>query len=913
MTGDAGEREGPGAGTLRGWRLVGRLALVAYLLALIASHIVIARAESRALRERETLRQSAGRISVEVRKADRDGPIDGTSLTLSVRHWAPSEPNPSKAPVILLHGSPSSGGSDFRATAPLFAEAGYDVYAPDLPGFGLSDWKTKDYSLRANAHLVLQLMDELGIRRAHTVGWSQGGGSCIWLAEWEPRRIASITMLASVGAQETEGSGDYFFEHAKYKIGKVLLVALPEVLPHFGLLGPRSLRWGWMANFDDSDQRPLAGVMRGLETPTLILQGRHDFLVSDWAAERHHELIGPSTLVMLDASHFLVNPSSPGFDDSNDHMLAHFAHHDARGRPGLRGSSVFAPADSHRARELGGVEISRELPWWLIIMLITLATFVSEDLTIISVALLIVSQSLDWGVGLIGCFVAIVVGDMALWALGRFLGRRVLKLPLIRGVVNEKALERWGRVLDKHTGKAVLMSRFIPGTRMPTFIAAGVLSRKTHHFVFWVAVAAFLWTPFLLIMTMLLGPKLLTIFERVFHGPWAIVAAIFVIFVALRLLSYETTAQGRDRLKADLARFVRREFWPAWIFYAPLVPYYAWLSLRHGGPMTFTCANPGVENGGGVIGESKQRINEAMGLESRWVLHSVLLEAGGTPGERAARAAELVATDPELGGYPVIVKPDLGYKGYGMHLSRGADDLEEYFEGVPSAVQLQRYHPGPHELGVLWARVPADGTPVDEWEGEIFSATDKTFPVITGDGKHTLEWLIWDHPRFRMQAKVFLKRFAGELDRVLDDGETMTLGLAGNHTQGAKFSDGMSKVTPALARELDHVARGFCERGTGRRFDFGRFDIRYESDEKLARGEGFGIIELNGTASESTSMYDPGRSIWWAYSLLFRHWRRLFRIGGARRRSGARAMSLPRLIAEFRSSKPHKPAQRMSD
>jgi len=906
---------------LRGWRLAGWIGLACYVVALGASHIVVAINESRALEERREARRAPDRVNVEVRKAKRDGPIDGpieeVELTLSSLHYPAPETARGRAPVILVHGSPSTGGADFREFAPRLAEEGFEVYAPDLPGFGLSDWKTPDYSLRANAHLILQFMDVRGIERAHLVGWSQGGGSCIWMAELAPERVASLVLISSVGAQETEGSGDYFFEHAKYKIGKVLLVWLPEVIPHFGLLGPRSFRVAWMANFDDSDQRPLAGVMRGLETPTLILHGRHDFLVPDWAAEEHHRLIGPSALVMLDAGHALVGPPFGDIETMERtlaHTVVHTLRHDDPATPLMRGSAVFAPEETHRARKLGGFEISRELPWWLIILIITLATFVSEDLTIISVALLIVSQSLDWGVGLIGCFVAIVVGDLGLWALGRFLGRRVLKLPLIRSVVTEKALERWGRVLDKHTGKAVLMSRFIPGTRLPTFIAAGVLSRKTHLFVLWVALAALLWTPFLLILTMLIGPKLLTVFQEVFHGPWAIVAAIVVIFVALRLLSYETTAQGRDRLKADLARFVRREFWPAWVFYAPLVPRFAYLALRHCGPMTFACANPRLENGGGVIGESKQRINEAMGLASRWVLHSALLPAGGDPADRARRCAQIIEQDPELGGNPVIVKPDRGYKGYGMHLSRSPDDLGAYFESMPAPVQIQRYHPGPHELGVLWSRVPrSDGAPVDEWEGEIFSATDKTFPVLTGDGKHSLEWLIWDHPRFRMQAKVFLKRFADRLDHVLAEGETMQLGLAGNHTQGAMFTDGMPKVTPALARALDEVARGYRDPATGKRFDFGRFDLRYESREKLERGEGFGIIELNGTASESTSMYDPERSIFWAYGLLFRHWGRLFRIGAARRREGQKPMSLARLVSEFRESKPHKPAERMSD
>ncbi len=53
--------------------------------------------------------------------------------------------------------------------------------------------------------------------------------------------------------------------------------------------------------------------------------------------------------------------------------------------------------------------------------------------------------------------------------------------------------------------------------------------------------------------------------------------------------------------------------------------------------------------------------------------------------------------------------------------------------------------------------------------------------------------------------------------------------------------------------------------------DFGRFDLRYASDEDLKAGRGFKIIELNGTMSESTNLYargsasraPRGSSRWW--------------------------------------------------
>jgi hypothetical protein len=173
--------------------------------------------------------------------------------------------------------------------------------------------------------------------------------------------------------------------------------------------------------------------------------------------------------------------------------------------------------------------------------------------------------------------------------------------------------------------------------------------------------------------------------------------------------------------------------------------------------------------------------------------------------------------------------------------------------------------------------------------------TRKEFPVIVGDGRRTLEQLIHAHPRFHRQAGVFLERFAAERGRVLAPGESLRLALSGNHCQGTLFSDGADLITPDLELAIDRLARGF--KGG---LDIGRFDIRYESDEALRRGDGFAVVELNGTMGESTNIYDPERSIFWAYSVLGAQWKLLYELGAARRREGARPLSVLEIWRELR-------------
>ena len=71
------------------------------------------------------------------------------------------------AHVVLLHGSPGRKEDFERVVSTIAAHA--HVIVPDLPGFGASDHEVPDYSFRAHARYVDQLLEQLGIERTHVV------------------------------------------------------------------------------------------------------------------------------------------------------------------------------------------------------------------------------------------------------------------------------------------------------------------------------------------------------------------------------------------------------------------------------------------------------------------------------------------------------------------------------------------------------------------------------------------------------------------------------------------------------------------------------------------------------------------------------------------------------------------------
>ena len=193
--------------------------------------------------------------------------------------------------------------------------------------------------------------------------------------------------------------------------------------------------------------------------------------------------------------------------------------------------------------------------------------------------------------------------------------------------------------------------------------------------------------------------------------------------------------------------------------------------------------------------------------------------------------------------------------------------------------------------------VPANqqvGVTLHHPHGQIYAITEKAFPTLTGDGLSTISELVWNDPRARFMADKYLRRLEGRQDEVLPAGESLKLVETGNHAQGCIFQDGMHLCTPALVERIDAISRKLPG------FFIGRYDLRYASEDGLRTGMDFQIVELNGAASEATSIYDARNSLFAAYRTLFRQWDLVFAIGAANRQRGCAATKLSLVWRQWR-------------
>src|SRR6266705_4237876 len=126
-------------------------------------------------------------------------------------------------------------------------------------------------------------------------------------------------------------------------------------------------------------------------------------------------------------------------------------------------------------------------------LLIFLATFIYEDGATLLAATLSASGGLDPWIGLLTTFLGIWLGDMGLYGLGSSFGRRTAQSPWLQKYLRPESIAKAEGWFAKHGSLALVMSRAIPGSRLPLYVAAGALRLPFRLFAKTTAVCSAVW------------------------------------------------------------------------------------------------------------------------------------------------------------------------------------------------------------------------------------------------------------------------------------------------------------------------------------------------------------------------------------------------------------------------------------
>ena len=236
-------------------------------------------------------------------------------------HLRDEGPRDDPSPIILIHGTGSYLHA-WEGWVPALKDA-RRVITFDLPGFGLTGPSPDgDYSLEASVRFVVALMDKLGVAHAVLGGNSLGGAVSWATAILAPSRVDRLILVDSGGYPPHSTSIPLGFRIARMPgVNALLSHTLPRFLIASGMrnvFGDPSkvteemidrayeitLREGnrraMVQRFNQPRRTALAGRIPEIKVPTLIMWGGRDRLVPPDDAERFHEDIAGSTLVVYD-------------------------------------------------------------------------------------------------------------------------------------------------------------------------------------------------------------------------------------------------------------------------------------------------------------------------------------------------------------------------------------------------------------------------------------------------------------------------------------------------------------------------------------------------------------------------------------------------------------------------------------
>ncbi|GAN54948.1 DedA family protein [Tanticharoenia sakaeratensis] len=162
---------------------------------------------------------------------------------------------------------------------------------------------------------------------------------------------------------------------------------------------------------------------------------------------------------------------------------------------------------------------------------VIIGTFILEDATTVLSAIAVQGGTLAWPVALASLYVGIVLGDLGLYGLGALAAR----WPYARRWISLPKRDRGRAWFAAHTVRAVAVSRFIPGARLPVYTACGFFGAPFGRFAATAVGATLVWTSALFAVSLRAGHYLLQC-----SGSWrwiGIVGFTLAIIVIGRLIA----------------------------------------------------------------------------------------------------------------------------------------------------------------------------------------------------------------------------------------------------------------------------------------------------------------------------------------------------------------------------------------
>lgn len=305
--------------------------------------------------------------------------------------------------------------------------------------------------------------------------------------------------------------------------------------------------------------------------------------------------------------------------------------------------------------------------------------------------------------------------------------------------------------------------------------------------------------------------------------------------------------------------FKSYEYWPSYLFYIPILPYAVYLAIKAKSGGFFYATNPALDNSGDGT-ESKYKTILLIPPEYR--PNTVFVAANSD----LDKILTNITTQSIY--YPLIIKPDIGFRGLLVKKINNKKELVHYLKKYNSIhLIIQEFISYPNECGILYFKIPGLK------KGNISSLTFKKFISVKGDGTSNISELIQNDDRAKKYYSLLKESNESRFNAIPINGKVIQLGDIGNHSKGTEFINANQYISKTLTKTFDKINAQIDG------WNYGRIDIKYNSFKELENGKAFKILEINGLISEPTHIYDASKGSYLnSLKEICKHWNIIYKI-----------------------------------
>jgi pimeloyl-ACP methyl ester carboxylesterase len=230
-------------------------------------------------------------------------------------------------PLVLVHAFPLSSAMWLAQREGLATR--FRVLTPDLRGFGGSPLGADEPSVDTMADDLAALLDAKGIDRAIIGGLSMGGYVTLAFCRRHPDRLLGVVLADTKATEDTKAAREARLRMAeRLETDQNVGVLLDDLLPR--LVGPTTMRhralvYGRVRGLVQSTpplaaawaQRAMAarpdsvGALAGFRTPTLVLHGAEDAIITEDDARALTDALPNAELIVIPGSGHLTAVEQP--------------------------------------------------------------------------------------------------------------------------------------------------------------------------------------------------------------------------------------------------------------------------------------------------------------------------------------------------------------------------------------------------------------------------------------------------------------------------------------------------------------------------------------------------------------------------------------------------------------------------